>query len=262
MYLSKYFTCEQIDQRLLQGYYDDAVAAGYLGTIQEFLEELLTAINFAKDPQASAIKYNGTNVEAELNSTAQKIALLYAKVDVTITASPSTLYKNEAGQVTFAGTMVNGTPTAMKIVDGDVVLATGDSSPLVTTQTITLSTNSHTYGVVGTVMGLDIPSSVVVNARYPIYYGFAASASALAVNANRYSPTTTAAHTYEKTASTSGQHFYILVPSDISALTKFTMGGAPFVMESSTETINGIVYKVYRSGNTYNSGTKLTVVAS
>ena len=262
MYLSKYYTCEQIDERLLQGYYDDAVAAGYEGTKEEFLEDLLAAINFARDPKASLIKYKNTNVEDELDNTAQKIALLYAKVDVTITASPGTIYKNEATQVTLTGSMVNGEPTAMKIMDGDVVLATGDSSPLVTTQNVTIDTNSHNYTVVGTVMGLDIPNKVVVNARYPIYYGFAASASALAVNANRYSPTTTAAHTYEKTASTSGQHFYILVPSDISPLTKFTMGGAPFVMESSTQTINGITYKVYTSGNTYNSGTKLTVVAS
>lgn len=36
MYLSKYFTCEEIDQRLLQGYYDDFVKAGFVGTIQEF----------------------------------------------------------------------------------------------------------------------------------------------------------------------------------------------------------------------------------
>ena len=36
MYLSKYYTCEEIDQRLLQGYYDDFVKAGFAGTIQEF----------------------------------------------------------------------------------------------------------------------------------------------------------------------------------------------------------------------------------
>ena len=262
MYLSRYFTCEQIDERLLQGYYDDAVAAGYEGTKEEFLEELLAAINFIRDPQSSFIKYKDTNVEDELDSTTQKIALLYAKVDVTITASPSTIYKDTPTQVTLTGAMVNGTPTAMKIIDGDTVLATSVESPIVSVQSLVLSTNTHSYGVVGTVMGLDIPNNVLVNARYPIYYGFAASASALATDANRYSPTTTAVHTYEKTASNSGQHFYILVPSDISALTKFTMGGAPFVMDSSTETINDITYKVYRSGNTYNSGTKLTVVAS
>lgn len=36
MYVSKYYTCEEIDQRLLQGYYDDFVKAGFGGTINEF----------------------------------------------------------------------------------------------------------------------------------------------------------------------------------------------------------------------------------
>lgn len=36
MYVSKYYTCEEIDQRLLQGYYDDAVAHGFIGTLREF----------------------------------------------------------------------------------------------------------------------------------------------------------------------------------------------------------------------------------
>lgn len=36
MYVSKYYTCEEIDQRLLQGYYDDFVSAGFGGTINEF----------------------------------------------------------------------------------------------------------------------------------------------------------------------------------------------------------------------------------
>lgn len=35
-YVSKHYTGEQIDQRLLKGYYDDFVLAGFTGTIQEF----------------------------------------------------------------------------------------------------------------------------------------------------------------------------------------------------------------------------------
>lgn len=42
MYTSKYYTCEQIDQRLLQGYYDDAVAHGFTGNISEFWEKILS----------------------------------------------------------------------------------------------------------------------------------------------------------------------------------------------------------------------------
>lgn len=45
MYLSKYYTCEEIDQRLLQGYYDDFVKAGFVGTIQEFWAFVLSITN-------------------------------------------------------------------------------------------------------------------------------------------------------------------------------------------------------------------------
>jgi len=45
IYNSKYFTNEQIDQRLLQNYYDDAVTAGYTGTKKEFLESLVYTLN-------------------------------------------------------------------------------------------------------------------------------------------------------------------------------------------------------------------------
>lgn len=41
MYVSKYYTCEEIDQRLLQGYYDDSLAHGFVGTLKEVLGILL-----------------------------------------------------------------------------------------------------------------------------------------------------------------------------------------------------------------------------
>lgn len=43
MYVSRYYTCEQIDQRLLQGYYDDACEHGFTGTIDEFWTKVLSA---------------------------------------------------------------------------------------------------------------------------------------------------------------------------------------------------------------------------
>lgn len=62
MYNSKYYTCEQIDQRLLQGYYDDAVAAGYTGSKAQYLAGLLKAINYADNPDhlitANKVVYN------------------------------------------------------------------------------------------------------------------------------------------------------------------------------------------------------------
>lgn len=82
MYNSKYYTCEQIDQRLLEGYYDDAVAAGYTGSKAQYLAELLKAINYSANPTMTADKvvYNpaisgltSKNVKSALDELAEKI---------------------------------------------------------------------------------------------------------------------------------------------------------------------------------------------
>ena len=212
--------------------------------------------------QSTTVAMSQKAVTDELNTLDSKVAALAAGLDVTLSFSPNVIYKGVSTPVTLTGTMLHGTPTEMKLMDGSTILQTSTVSPIEKSINVNIATNSKAFKVVGTSDGVIVQKEASVSARYPIYYGFAASASALAVDANRYAPTTSAAHTYEKTATTDGQNFYILVPSDISALSNFSMGGAPFVMTSSTTTINGVTYKVYTSGNTYNSGTKLTVVAS
>ena len=81
MYNSKYYTCEQIDQRLLEGYYDDAVAAGYTGSKAQYLAGLLKAINYAANPTLTADKvvYNQAisglthkNVQGAIDELANK----------------------------------------------------------------------------------------------------------------------------------------------------------------------------------------------
>lgn len=81
MYNSKYYTCEQIDQRLLEGYYDDAVAAGYTGSKSQYLADLLKAINYSANPTITANKVvynNGTsgleagNVQEAIDELANK----------------------------------------------------------------------------------------------------------------------------------------------------------------------------------------------
>lgn len=45
MYVSKYYTCEEIDERLLQGYYNDFVDAGFVGSKDEFFRFVLSISN-------------------------------------------------------------------------------------------------------------------------------------------------------------------------------------------------------------------------
>lgn len=69
MYLSKYYTCEEIDERLLQGYYDDFVKAGFGGTIQEFWTFVLSIANKVDKKEGYGLSKNDFTDEllAKLN---------------------------------------------------------------------------------------------------------------------------------------------------------------------------------------------------
>lgn len=98
----------------------------------------------------------------------------------------------------------------------------------------------------------------------PIYVGFGNSATDVVVDANKLSVRTSAAGTYTKTAAADGVNFFILVPATFAKLTSFTMGGAPFVMETSTITAGQFnqSYTQYKSGATYNTGATVNIKAS
>lgn len=199
-----------------------------------------------------------------LSECDQKIELIIAGVKVSLSASPSVIYKAQGGQtVTITGTMTNGTPSSMKIFDGDTVLASGSTSPIKVTLEPNVTYNSKSFTLQGVTLGMTFNASASFSARYPLYYGFGNTASEVAIEANKHAATTSAARTYTKTASVDGQNFFILVPTDIGDVSTFVMNGAPFVMNAvTTETIGGVSYKVHKSGNIYNSGVTLKVSAS
>ena len=223
--------------------------------VQTLISDEVTARENAIIAEATARE----NADTVINN---KIQLIASGVKVTLSASPTVVYKNTATGVTLTGRMEKATPTQMKILDGATELAVSASSPVSATPSLNTNENSKSYQVKGVVQGVTFDSDVTVQARNKIYYGFAANAAALAVDANKYAATTSAAHTYTRTNGANGQHFYILVPNDITDVNSFTMGGAPFVMNTNTQTIGGISYSVHESGNVYNAGTEVSVVAS
>ena len=96
----------------------------------------------------------------------------------------------------------------------------------------------------------------------PIYCGFGTSETDVAVDANKLSPRTSANGTYAKTSAKDNVNFIILVPKTLQGLSSFTMGGAPFVMTTSSVVINNHDYYMYKSGGIYMSGTEVKVQAS
>ena len=63
MYTSKYYTCPEIDQRLLQGYYDDAVHHGFQGTIDDFWKFILSIKDCIKTSPGSVATQNNFSDE-------------------------------------------------------------------------------------------------------------------------------------------------------------------------------------------------------
>lgn len=96
----------------------------------------------------------------------------------------------------------------------------------------------------------------------PIYCGFGTSETDVAIDANKLSPRTSASGTYTKTSAKDNVNFIILVPKMMPGLSSFTMGGAPFVMTTSSVVINNHDYYMYKSGGIYMSGTEVKVQAS
>ncbi len=96
----------------------------------------------------------------------------------------------------------------------------------------------------------------------PIYFGFGTSEVDVAIAGNKQGPRTSAAGVYEKTSAKDRVNFIILVPKTLPKLSSFTMGGAPFVMITSSVVINGKDYYMYKSGGVYMSGTTVRVQAS
>lgn len=78
MYISKHFTCEEIDQRLLQGYYDDAVSNGFVGTLKEFWDFI---IGLKDNPNTEQVNQLITNLEEKLKDIIEQAVLILGETD-------------------------------------------------------------------------------------------------------------------------------------------------------------------------------------
>lgn len=152
------------------------------------------------------------------------------------------------------------TPTALALsVDGSLV-----SIDVKQADTVTIKVNKEgETQIILTAKHGDLVKSATnkVTMVLPIYYGFGTKETDIAIAANKLSPRLSASGTYAKTSAKDDVNFIILAPKTLPKLNNFTMGGAPFVMETTSVTINGKDYYMYKSGGVYMSGTTLRVLA-
>lgn len=153
------------------------------------------------------------------------------------------------------------TPTALALsVDGSLV-----SIDVKQADTVTIKVNKEgETQIILTAKHGDLVKSASskVTMVLPIYYGFGTTETDIAIAANKLSPRLSASGTYAKTSAKDDVNFIILAPKTLPKLNNFTMGGAPFVMETSSVTINGKDYYMYKSGAIYMNGATLNVQAN
>ena len=153
------------------------------------------------------------------------------------------------------------TPTALALsVDGSLV-----SIDVKQADTVTVKVNKEgETQIILTAKHGDLVKSALskVTMVLPIYYGFGTTETDIAIAANKLSPRLSASGTYAKTSAKDDVNFIILAPKTLPKLTNFTMGGAPFVMETSSVSINGKDYYMYKSGAIYMNGVTLNVQAN
>ena len=305
MYNSKYYTCEQIDQRLLEGYYDDAVAAGYTGSKAQYLAGLLKAINYSANPTLTADKvvYNQAisglthkNVQGAIDELANK---KFDKDSVVQESGDAEDKVMSQKVVTDNLTELQNTVFPLEVslsIDKHLLEYTGSDQSIKATYSIKrkgspLTPTSLALSVDGSLVSIDVKQAdtvtvkvnkegetqIILTAKHgdlvksasskvtmvlPIYYGFGTTETDIAIAANKLSPRLSASGTYAKTSAKDDVNFIILAPKTLPKLTNFTMGGAPFVMETSSVTINGKDYYMYKSGAIYMNGATLNVQAN
>ena len=153
------------------------------------------------------------------------------------------------------------TPTALALsVDGSLV-----SIDVKQADTVTVKVNKEgETQIILTAKHGDLVKSATnkVTMVLPTYYGFGTKETDIAIAANKLSPRLSASGTYAKTSAKDDVNFIILAPKTLPKLNNFTMGGGPFVMETTSVTINGKDYYMYKSGAVYMNGATLNVQAN
>lgn len=266
---------------------DDFPAVGEVGKIYVTLDTNLTYrwtgsqyIEISKSlglGETSGTAYPGDkgkevadNVDILLND----MLIVKASPIVSLTIGPSVIYKNVSTEVTITSTFTSKdnslVPKKISISDGVMVLnAKNNTSTVSFTDSVKSTKSATSYEGIAeldpnnTGRIIYVKGTGTLYARYPIYAGFGTTPESIAIDDNKLSARVSAEGTYNYDCTEDGQSFFILVPNDIPSLSNFTMGGAPFVMDTTGYTvIDSVAYQVCKSGSVYNTGANVNIKAT
>lgn len=204
----------------------------------------------AKEVDNSLKELQNTVFPLQVSLSLDKTLLEFTGTEQTIKASYSIKRKDSAITPTSLALSING---LMKDID------------IKASDTISIDVNKEGESTVVLTAKLDdlVKSATAkVVMVLPIYFGFGTSEVDVAIADNKQGPRISAAGVYEKTSDKDRVNFIILVPKTLPKLSSFSMGGAPFVMITTSVVINGKDYYMYKSGAIYMNGVTLNVQAN
>lgn len=217
---------------------------------KSFVDAELAKKANAKEVDSSLKELQNTVFPLQVSLSLDKTLLEFTSSDQTVKASYSIKRKDAAITPTSLALSING---VMKDID------------IKASDTISIEVNKEGESTVVLTAKLDdlVKSATAkVVMVLPIYFGFGTSEVDVAIAGNKQGPRTSAAGVYEKTSVKDRVNFIILAPKTLPKLSSFSMGGAPFVMITTSVVINGKDYYMYKSGGVYMSGTTVSVHAS
>lgn len=233
--------------------------------ITDDLQAQINKLSNKHDSEIRAINNHIAEHEAEQDeyekTTDAKLLVLSLGAKTTLAITPNVIYKGIETSVTLkANINIDDVIDNLIVYRGQQKIISSKEHTL--SHSIKVSTSSDVQFRAEThYKGLILPASATLYARHPIYCGFGSGVDDVRNDAHKLSARTSAAGTYKARNAKNNQRYYILVPSDIGALGSFTMGGAPYVMNSYKKTIDGVEYKVYESGAIYNVNAEVNITA-
>lgn len=194
---------------------------------------------------------------SDISDIDKRIEALENNARITLSVSPSIIYRNVKSSITIRATAYGFTPETFSITYNNQEIASEEGKTSVVT-TIDVS-SSVTLSAKATYGGKNYTSSASVKAVGAIYYGFMNDTENVT---KKLSPRTSALGNYQLESTIDNAKFFIMIPSDMSFPSSITMGGTPYVMDMTETEKDGEAYYLLTSGATYNAGAEINIKLS
>ena len=194
---------------------------------------------------------------SDISDIEKRIEALENNARITLSVSPSIIYRNVKSSITIRATAYGFTPETFSITYNNQEIASEEGKTSVVT-TIDAS-SSVTFSAKATYGGKNYTSSASVKAVGAIYYGFMNDTENVT---KKLSPRTSALGNYQLESTLDNAKFFIMIPHDMSFPSSITMGGTPYVMDMTETEKDGEAYYLLTSGATYNTGAEINIKLS